>query len=117
MSFGLMGGGMQPQGHVQILVNIADFGMNLQEAGDAARFLHDGGSSPDEGIASDYGTLFVEPGVPLSTVEALRARGHMVQVNDQAGMFGGYQAISRDPKTGVLTGATEMRKDGTVVGY
>ena len=117
MSFGLMGGGMQPQGHVQILVNIADFGMNLQEAGDAARFLHDGGSSPDEGIASDYGTLFVEPGVPLSTVEALRARGHVVQVNDQAGMFGGYQAISRDPKTGVLTGATEMRKDGTVVGY
>ena len=117
MSFGLMGGGMQPQGHVQVLVNIADFGMNLQEAGDAARFLHDGGSTPDEGIASDYGTLFVEPGVPMSTVEALRTRGHIVEVDDTAGKFGGYQAISRDPKTGVLTGATEMRKDGTVVGY
>lgn len=117
MSYGLMGGGMQPQGHVQILVNIADFGMNLQEAGDAARFLHDGGSSPDEGMATDYGTLFVEPGVPYATVETLRARGHNVKVDDTAGKFGGYQAISRDPDSGVLTGATEMRKDGTVVGY
>jgi gamma-glutamyltranspeptidase/glutathione hydrolase len=117
MSYGLMGGGMQPQGHVQVLVNIADFGMNLQEAGDAARFLHDGGSSPDEGVATDYGTLFLEPGVPAETVDALRALGHKVKVDDTAGKFGGYQAISRNPKTGVLTGATEMRKDGTVVGY
>jgi len=117
MSYGLMGGGMQPQGHVQVLVNIADFDMNLQEAGDAARFLHDGGSSPDEGLATDYGTLFVEPGVPASTVKALRALGHVVEVDDTAGKFGGYQAISRDLKTGVLRGATEMRKDGTVVGY
>ncbi|MEC8633641.1 MAG: gamma-glutamyltransferase family protein [Pseudomonadota bacterium] len=117
MSYGLMGGGMQPQGHVQILVNIADFGMNLQEAGDAARFFHVGGSSPDEGVATDYGTLFVEPGVPAETVVALRALGHKVKVDDTAGKFGGYQAISRDSKTGVLTGATEMRKDGTVVGY
>ena len=52
-----------------------------------------------------------------SAVDALRARGHKVEVDDTAGKFGGYQAISRDPKTGVLTGATEMRKDGTVVGY
>ena len=117
MSFGLMGGGMQPQGHVQVLVNIADFGMNLQEAGDAARFLHDGGSSPDEGQSTDYGTLFVEPGVPEGTVKALRALGHIVEVDDTAGKFGGYQAISRNAQTGVLTGATEMRKDGTVVGY
>lgn len=117
MSYGLMGGGMQPQGHVQVLVNIADFGMNLQEAGDAARFLHDGGSSPDEGLSTDYGTLFVEPGVPSSTVDALRALGHVIEVDDSAGKFGGYQAISRDLQTGVLTGATEMRKDGTVVGY
>jgi len=117
MSYGLMGGGMQPQGHVQVLVNIADFGMNLQEAGDAARFLHDGGSSPDEGQATDYGTLFVEPGVPEGTVKALRALGHRVEVDDTAGKFGGYQAISRNAQTGVLTGATEMRKDGTVVGY
>jgi gamma-glutamyltranspeptidase/glutathione hydrolase len=117
MSYGLMGGGMQPQGHVQVLVNIADFGMNLQEAGDAARFLHDGGSSPDEGKDTDYGTLFVEPGVPEATVKALRALGHRVEVDDTAGKFGGYQAISRNAQTGVLTGATEMRKDGTVVGY
>lgn len=117
MSYGLMGGGMQPQGHVQILINIADFGMNLQEAGDAARFLHDGGSSPDEGVSTNYGTLFVEPGVPSSTVDTLRALGHVIEVDDSAGKFGGYQAISRDLQTGVLTGATEMRKDGTVVGY
>ena len=68
-------------------------------------------------MATDYGTLFVEPGLPSETVDALRALGHEVKVDDTAGKFGGYQAISRDPKTGVLTGATEMRKDGTVVGY
>lgn len=117
MSFGLMGGGMQPQGHVQVLVNMADFGMNIQEAGDAARFLHDGGSSPDEGVSDRYGTLFVEPGVAQSTVEALRRMGHRVSVGGGAGKYGGYQAIIRDPDTGVLIGGTEMRKDGTVVGY
>jgi len=117
MSFGLMGGGMQPQGHVQVLVNMADFGMNVQEAGDAARFLHDGGSSPDEGVSDRYGTLFVEPGVAQSTVEALRRMGHNVIVGGGAGKYGGYQAIIRDPDTGVLIGGTEMRKDGTVVGY
>lgn len=117
MSFGLMGGGMQPQGHVQVLVNMADFGMNVQEAGDAARFLHDGGSSPDEGISNRYGTLFIEPGVAQTTIEALRQLGHKVVVGGGAGKYGGYQAIIRDPDTGVLMGGTEMRKDGTVVGY
>jgi gamma-glutamyltranspeptidase/glutathione hydrolase len=117
MSFGLMGGGMQPQGHVQVLVNIADYGMNLQEAGDAARFLHNGGASPDGGDPTSYGTLYVEPGVPDSTVEALRALGHRVERNDSGTMFGGYQAIARDPLTGVLVGATEMRKDGTVAAW
>ena len=78
MSFGLMGGGMQPQGHVQVLVNIVDFNMNLQEAGDAARFLHDGGSSPDGGDPTAYGTLYVEPGVPVETVSSLRELGHNV---------------------------------------
>lgn len=114
MSFGLMGGGMQPQGHVQILVNIADYGMNLQEAGDAARFLHVGGAAPDGGDPAQYGTLYVEPGVPDTTVQALRALGHQVKVDATGVPFGGYQAISRDPASGVLTGATEMRKDGTV---
>ena len=117
MSFGLMGGGMQPQGHVQVLINMIDFGMNVQEAGDAARFLHDGGDSPEGGDPTRYGTLYLEPGVPLETMEALKTLGHQVEVNDSGVMFGGYQAIQRDPETGVYAGATEMRKDGTVVGW
>ena len=117
MSFGLMGGGMQPQGHVQILVNIADFGMNIQEAGDAARFLHDGGASPEGGTPGEYGTLFVEPGVSDATIEELIRRGHTVKRNNAGAMFGGYQAIARDPQSGVLSGATEMRKDGTVTAW
>jgi gamma-glutamyltranspeptidase/glutathione hydrolase len=117
MSYGLMGGGMQPQGHVQVLINMVDFGMNVQEAGDAARFLHDGGGSPEGGDPTRYGTLYLEPGVPMETVEALKTLGHQVEVNDSGVMFGGYQAIQRDPETGVYAGATEMRKDGTVAGW
>lgn len=121
MTLGLMGGGMQPQGHVQVLVNIVDYGMNLQEAGDAARFNHDGGRQPTEALegpsADPLGTLYVEPGIPSATVERLRAMGHTVEVVDNGIMFGGYQAIARDPETGVLTGATEMRKDGQASGY
>lgn len=116
-SFGLMGGGMQPQGHVQMVINWLDFGMNLQEAGDAARFLHDGGAEPTDRAYSGYGTLLLEPGVPAATVKALEAMGHQVKIDSTGGAFGGYQAISRDPMTGVLSGATEMRKDGTVAGF
>lgn len=118
MSFGLMGGAMQPQGHLQILINMIDYGMNVQEAGDAARLNHDGGRTPtSEGEDDPLGTLNVEPGVPAKTVRALREMGHKVVVVDDGVMFGGYQAIVRDPDTGVYRGATEMRKDGTVVGY
>mgnify|MGYP001042029668 FL=1 len=117
MSFGLMGGGMQPQGHVQMVVNIVDYGMNIQEAGDAARFLHDGGASPEGGAPNEYGVLYVEPGVPQTTIDALVALGHVLEVNDRGGLFGGYQAIARDPQTGVYSGATEMRKDGAVVAW
>ena len=126
MSFGLMGGGMQPQGHVQILVNLVDYGMNLQEAGDAARLMHDGGRQPTDALAGspadtvaidDLGTLMVEPGVPATTVEALRAMGHKVEVETTGIPFGGYQAIARDPETGVYVGATEMRKDGQASGF
>ncbi|MBX7514726.1 gamma-glutamyltransferase [Qipengyuania sp. GH38] len=121
MTLGLMGGGMQPQGHVQVLVNIVDYGMNLQEAGDAARLNHDGGRQPTEALegpsADPLGTLYVEPGIPVATVEALREMGHKVEVVSNGIMFGGYQAIARDPETGVLTGATEMRKDGQASGY
>ena len=116
MSFGLMGGAMQPQGHVQVLVNIIDFGMDVQTAGDAARFNHDGGRQPT-GLDEDLlGTLLVEPGVPAATVERLRAMGHQVEVDDTGAPFGGYQAIMRLPN-GVYAGATEMRKDGTVVAW
>jgi gamma-glutamyltranspeptidase/glutathione hydrolase len=121
MTLGLMGGGMQPQGHVQVLINIVDYGMNLQEAGDAARINHDGGRQPTEpltGPAKDpLGTLNVEPGIPAETIAALEAMGHNVRVVTNGIMFGGYQAIARDPDTGVLTGATEMRKDGQAQGF
>ncbi|WP_370032211.1 gamma-glutamyltransferase [Qipengyuania mesophila] len=121
MTLGLMGGGMQPQGHVQVLVNLVDYGMNLQEAGDAARFNHDGGPQPTEALdgpfADPLGTLYVEPGIPTETIAALREMGHTVEVVDDGMMFGGYQAIARDPETGVLSGATEMRKDGQASGY
>ena len=116
MSFGLMGGAMQPQGHVQVLVNIIDFGMDVQTAGDAARFNHDGGRQPT-GVHEDLlGMLLVEPGVPAETVEQLRAMGHRVEVDGTGAPFGGYQAIMRHPD-GVYVGATEMRKDGTVVAW
>lgn len=121
MTLGLMGGGMQPQGHVQILINIVDYNMNLQEAGDAARINHDGGRQPTEplsGPAQDpTGTLYVEPGIPMETINILRSMGHNVIVIDNGIMFGGYQAIARDEQTGVLRGATEMRKDGQAQGF
>jgi len=115
LSFGVMGGGMQPQGHVQVLSNIVDFGMNVQEAGDAARYRHYGSSSPTGEAMEGRGTLRLESGVPQEVVEVLKGRGHAVDVG--AGGYGGYQAIMWDPEEGVYWGGTEMRKDGTVVGY
>ncbi len=121
MTLGLMGGAMQPQGHVQVLINLVDYGMNLQEAGDAARLNHEGGREPTEGLtgpaADPLGTLYLEPGIPAATVEKLRAMGHKVEVVSDGIMFGGYQAIARDPVSGAYTGATEMRKDGQASGY
>ncbi|MEM6732285.1 MAG: gamma-glutamyltransferase, partial [Myxococcota bacterium] len=115
LSFGLMGGGMQPQGHVQILTNLIDFGMNLQEAGDVARWRHDGSSEPTGVAADGVGTLRVESGIPFATREALKRKGHRVKLGK--GGFGGYQAILLDPETGVYIGASEMRKDGCAIGY
>tara|TARA_R110001606_G_scaffold98982_3_gene218622 strand:+ start:12065 stop:13855 length:1791 start_codon:yes stop_codon:yes gene_type:complete len=121
MSFGLMGGGMQPQGHVQVMVNLVDYEMNLQEAGDAARLNHDGGRQPTDDLAGTdadlLGILYVEPGISTETVERLESMGHVVKIVDDGIMFGGYQAITRDAETGVYTGATEMRKDGQAIGY
>ncbi len=115
LSFGLMGGGMQPQGHVQILVNIIDYGMNVQEAGDAARWRHDGSSEPTGAPADGTGIVYVESGVSDEVRATLEARGHVVR--DGEGGFGGYQAILRDLETGVYAAASEMRKDGAAMGY
>jgi gamma-glutamyltranspeptidase/glutathione hydrolase len=115
LSFGVMGGAMQPQGHVQIICNLVDFGMNVQEAGDAARYRHRGSTSPTGEPMDGRGTLHLESGVEQAVVNALRGRGHAVEVD--AGGYGGYQAIMFDPEEGVYWGATEMRKDGIVVGY
>ncbi len=115
MSFGLMGGGMQPQGHAQIIVNMVDFGMNLQEAGDAARIRHDGSSEPTGERMSEGGTVHVESGISVQTQEALEARGHTVRAD--AGGYGGYQAILFDDEEGVYYGASESRKDGHAAGY
>ena len=117
MSFGLMGGAMQPQGHAQMVVNMIDFGMGVQEAGDAARYNHAGSTQPYAGEPemTDGGVLQIESGIPQGVREALEARGH--DVTYAKGPFGGYQAIWKDPETGVYWGATEMRKDGIVVAY
>ncbi|MBK5921062.1 gamma-glutamyltransferase [Rhodothalassium salexigens] len=117
LSFGLMGGAMQPQGHAQIVVNLVDFGMNVQEAGDAARYNHAGSTQPfaGPGPMTDGGTLRIETGIAQEVRMDLEARGHDVEYTK--GPFGGYQAIWRDPETGVYWGATEMRKDGIVVAY
>ena len=110
LSFGVMGGPMQPQGHTQVLTNIIDFGMNLQEAGDAARVRHSPSGDTPGGI------LAVEPGVSDAVIAALERLGHNVQRAGGGGM-GGYQAILIHPETGMLHGGTDPRKDGQVIGY
>ena len=117
MSFGLMGAAMQPQGHVQVLVNIIDFGMNLQEAGDTARFFHQGGRQATSVNEDLLGTIHVEPGVPAATIQRLERMGHRVEINDGGVIFGGYQAIAIDHELGSYTGATEMRNDGSVAAW
>jgi gamma-glutamyltranspeptidase/glutathione hydrolase len=116
MAFGVMGGDMQPQGHAQVIVNLFDFGMNLQEAGDAIRFHHTGSSEPTGTVMNDGGVLHIEEGLPASVLEELARRGHVLK-SEGVGQYGGYQAIWRDPVTGVYSGATEKRKDGCALGY
>ena len=113
--FGVMGGDMQPQGHVQVLVNMIDFQMNVQAAGDAARVRHLGSASPTGIKADGAGTVLVESGISNAAVKELQQRGHHVQ--RAKGSFGGYQGILLDLQKGVLHGATESRKDGAAVGY
>ncbi len=116
-SFGVMGGDMQPQGHVQILVNRLDFGMDVQAAGDAPRWRHVGSSTPTGGTMRDGGLVLLEPGFPQSTFDGLRAKGHRVEFRPRGSGFGGYQGIWIDPETGALHGGSESRKDGCALGY
>lgn len=113
MSFGVMGGAMQPQGHVQVLVNMIDFGMNLQEAGDAPRIRHTGNSQPTGGKMEDGGQVYLENGFTPEMIRALRRKGHDIRTT--VGGYGGYQAIMF--KDGVYYGASESRKDGQAIGY
>ena len=115
MSFGVMGGAMQPQGHVQIVVNMIDFGMNLQEAGDAPRIHHTGSSEPTGEQMTNGGIVNLESGFPYETIRALMEKGHTIQWAN--GPYGGYQAIMRDPVNKVYYGASESRKDGQAAGY
>lgn len=116
LSFGVMGGNMQPQGHAQVLTNIIDFGMNIQEAGDAARYYHTGSSQPTGQVMNDGGEVELEAGVCPATREELRARGHTLYSGPNSG---GYQAImlEYDGDIPYYLGASEMRKDGMAAGY
>ena len=115
MSFGLMGGDMQPQGHVQVLTDIIDFGMNVQEAGDAARWRHYGGAEVTGEPSEGTGTVEMESGFTPEVKAELGKRGY--KVVGGSGNFGGYQAIMFNAKNHVYWGASEMRKDGGVGGY
>ena len=116
-SFGVMGGDMQPQGHVQILANLFDFGMDVQAAGDAPRVRHVGSSTPTGDAPSNGGTVWLEPGFPKAVAAGLRARGHRVEIRSDGLLYGGYQGIWIDVERGRLLGASESRKDGCALGY
>ena len=115
MSFGVMGGSIQPQAHAQIIINMVDFDMNLQEAGDAARLRHTGSSQPTDEVMDDGGTVYMESGIPQSIRDELSAMGHKIGTGKIK--YGGYQAILKNDVQGVYYGASESRKDGQAAGY
>jgi gamma-glutamyltranspeptidase/glutathione hydrolase len=115
MSYGVMGGATQPQMHAQILINMIDFSMNLQEAGDAPRILHTGSSQPTGSFMSDGGVVSLENGFSKNTRRELIKMGHTLQ--EAVGPYGGYQAIWKDHEQDVYIGASESRKDGHAAGY
>lgn len=116
MAFGVMGGDMQPQGHVQVLVNLIDFGLNLQESGDAPRIYHTGSSEPTGETMTDGGTVYLEAGIPGESVRDLQKLGHKLGTT-AVGAFGGYQAVMWDRTNRFWIGASESRKDGMAAGY
>ena len=113
----VIAGDFQPQGQVQVLCNIIDFGMDLQEAGDAPRVAHEGSSTPRGDKMQGGGTVGLEDYFPPHLADELRARGHNVHVGNHVMFYGGYQAIMFDKEHGVYVGATEIRKDGQAAGY
>ncbi len=115
LSFGVMGGATQPQAHAQIIMNIVDFRMNIQEAGDAPRLIHSGSSQPTGERMTDGGVVQMESGFGYETIRGLMGRGHKIQF--ARGPYGGYQAIMYDAKNNVYYGASESRKDGQAAGY
>ncbi|MGB0132507.1 gamma-glutamyltransferase [Dokdonella sp.] len=117
MSFGVMGGDTQPQAHTLIVSNLIDFGMSLQEAGDAPRILHTGSTSPEAQVdeMTDGGAIQLETGFDYATIQALMRKGHTIEFAD--GPYGGYQAIRWDDVNKVYIGASESRKDGQAAGY
>lgn len=115
LAFGVMGGATQPQAHAWVLCNIIDFGMNLQEAGDASRVIHLDSSQPTGERMTDGGEVAFEAGFDRNTIEALEAMGH--RIARKPGVFGGYQAVGKHPRSGCWIGASESRKDGMAAGY
>jgi gamma-glutamyltranspeptidase/glutathione hydrolase len=116
MSFGVMGGSFQPEGQVEVLMNMIDFGMNIQEAGDAPRIDHEGSSEPTGQVGGSEGTIFLESGFSEKTIRALLQMGYKVAAGTP-GNFGGYQCIKYDAKQHVYHGASDPRKDGMAAGY
>ena len=115
LSFGVMGGATQPQAQAWVLLNMIDFDMNLQEAGDAPRVVHVGSSQPTGFVMKDGGEVAIESGVSADVIAELEKRGHVI--SKKRGLFGGYQAVMRDLKHGTWVGASESRKDGHAAGY
>ena len=110
-----MGGNLQPQGHVQIISNMIDYGLNIQEAGDIARWTHSGSAQPTgQNMSSNGGNVLLESGICQNVANELIKKGHNVRYS---GNTGGYQAIMRDIDKGTYFGGTEMRKDGISLGY
>jgi gamma-glutamyltranspeptidase/glutathione hydrolase len=116
LSFGVMGGSFQPEGQVEVLMNMIDFGMNIQEAGDAPRIYHEGSSEPTGQGEGGEGTIFLESGFSEKTIRAILQMGYKV-VAGTPGNFGGYQCIEYDARQHVYHGASDPRKDGMAAGY